>query len=174
MLGAILCLKATAVLALDQFEFMKIVILTREEYRRAENDFKKAPLRAERKKALCNLVGDDHSVVGWIGKLYELRATRDPDGKGNGIIVVDLGREIYLETSRGFWDFNSTLVTPDKPLYQKLGTLVEGQDITFSGNFIIGNSHDCIEEASATESGSMTQPEFEFNFIDISPFKSKN
>ena len=161
----------TPAFAVDQFEFMKTVILAREQYNSADNDFQKAPLRAERKQAICALVGDNSSVTDWFGTLYELSATRSSDGQGKGKMVVDLGYRIYLQTA-DFWDFSDTQVETTDPLYLKLGALVEGSEIKFSGIFIKSDSSpDCIDEMSLTERGSMNSPEFVFKFTDISQAK---
>ena len=72
-------------------------------------------------------------VSGWTGTVYKISS----NGDGYGILEVTLSEDAWLETmNNSFSDSDvHTLITPNSPLYAVLGTLKEGDKVTFSGTF---------------------------------------
>jgi hypothetical protein len=53
-------------------------------------------------------------------------------------------------------------------MYRQLVSMKKGDRVIFSGSFLPSDS-DCITEASITQSGSMTDPEFIVRFTQVRP-----
>jgi len=135
------------------------------QYDAAPNELKKSALRTDRAAQIKAALGENTKVSNWVGILTEMSTT------GDGMAAI----EVALASSKAVlktWNndvsdtFSGTLIAQDSPLYKALAEFNEGQLIDFSGEFITGDP-DFIREASLTERGSMTEPEFIFRFTDI-------
>ena len=62
--------------------------------------------------------------------------------------------------------FDETLIENGSELYNAIADLSKGDKVVFSGTFA-SDERDFIREASVTERGSMTDPEFILKFSDV-------
>jgi hypothetical protein len=151
----------------DQTAFTNAIITAREAYESAENDLAKGGARPKRGKAICEVVTAP-DVKDWRGTVYKLST----NGEGWGVLSIELEGDIWVSTwNNSFSDaMYGTLIDPSSDLFNALGSLKEGQEVTFSGSFFKdGVNGDCYSEKSMTMEGSMSQPEFVFTFSAVSP-----
>lgn len=136
-------------------------------YDSANNDFQKGAERVKRAKAICNSL-PSRSAKNWIGTVEDLSSTSD----GYGVLSIRISDHITVSTNNNKFSDSlgtmKTLVMPDSPVFQKMASLSKGQTVMFSGVFAPAQN-DCLEELSITQSGSMSDPEFEMKFTDVSP-----
>ena len=135
-------------------------------YQQAGNDMQKGGSRASRAAALCRAMGNNGAVAGWRGAV----ATLSSNGDGDGVLVITIAPGITVKTwNNGFSDIgDKTLIPSTSALFGKASALHEREKVTFAGHFFSSKT-DCIKEGSATLDGSMTDPEFIFQFRDIAP-----
>ena len=142
----------------DQQKFIDVVESFYQPYRDAgENELKKSRERKNRKKKLKETL-KSLSFKNWIGKIDELGTT----GDGHGYIAIDLsGSDFSIETwNNALSDLGSdTLIKDGTKVYDQMIELKDGDMVNVSGTFIKADK-DYIEEQSASEYGSMTDPEF--------------
>jgi hypothetical protein len=83
------------------------------------------------------------------------------DGKAYISIRLSGSESIVVKTwNNAISDFeDETLINQGTSMYSALSELSERTSVTFSGDFI-PDAKDHIKEASLTEEGSMTEPEF--------------
>ena len=139
----------------------------RDAYNSAKTDFQKGSVRPSRSKEICSLL-ESTKVDNWVGTVANV--TTNSDGKG--VVSIQIGRNAYVTTwNNALSDtFSKTMVEPGTEIYKTLGNLKDKQSVRFSGEFFRSDS-DCIEEQSLTMSGSLTEPEFTFQFSDITPIQ---
>ena len=137
-------------------------------YRAQNNEIRKSAIREERKKQLQMMFMDSREFSNWIGTLTRIGTNSD----GHAEVVIRCGEPgdfaYTIQNMSGLINLG-TLIEKNTLLYKKLGQLQEGQRVHFSGKFESGEN-DFINELSLTEGGSMSEPEFEASFSDISPF----
>ncbi len=88
---------------------------------------------------------------------------------GDAAIVIQLPRSsIRVRTwNNTFSDvLGATLIKHGSSLYNQIAVLSKGNAVKFEGSFLI-DVRDWVKEASVTENGSMTEPEFLFRFADV-------
>lgn len=151
----------------NQARFTELVDQARRSYTAAPHELAKTQIRAARAQQLCATIfprDASLSVTGWVGIIEKITST----GNGAGGLSVRISRDMHVRTHvEGVGDIGyATLIQPKTVLYEKLMAARNNQPVQFSGNFFKG-SRDCIREASLTENGSMTEPEFIFKFSDI-------
>ena len=127
----------------------------------------KGAVRPARATAICSLLRSAQAKD-WIGTVATLSSTND----GKGVLAVQLSDRVTLSTTNnGFSESLSdlkTLIPVGSAVQTQAMALHTGQHVRFSGNF--AHSHDdCLEEASLTVDGSMSNPEFLFRFSDVQP-----
>jgi len=146
-----------------QAGFITAVGNSRERFNSAPNELIAAGVRADRRKAICNIL-DTRKVEDWHGHLIRLST----NSGGAGILAVAIGSDIQLTTwSNSFSDISAqTLISPSDPLYAAASMLTVGDAIVFSGRFF-SSPQDCVDEQSLTIRGSMNEPEFTFRFSSI-------
>ena len=133
-------------------------------YKSASNELQKSSLRTQRAKELEGLVRD-RNISGWVGTLREMTTTSG----GDAAIVIQLPRSsIRVRTwNNTFSDvLGATLIKHGSSLYNQIAVLSKGNAVKFEGSFLI-DVRDWVKEASVTENGSMTEPEFLFRFADV-------
>lgn len=161
----------TATLAADippqEARLISIVSDSSSGYDSANNDFQKGAERVKRAKAICNSI-PSRSAKNWVGTVEDLSSTSD----GYGVLSIRISDHITVSTNNNKLSDSlgtlKTLVVPDSPVFQKMANLSKGQKVIFSGVFAPAQN-DCLEELSITQSGSMSDPEFEIRFTDVSP-----
>jgi hypothetical protein len=118
---------------------------------------------AERTSELKKVLGDGR-IENWNGWIKYIQVEKE------GVrLDVELSCNTRLQTP------SDLIIKIDTPLYEALRRFHERSPIVFSGNFIICSKNDgCgdfhnmyYRERSITQSGSMDEPEFRFEFRDI-------
>jgi hypothetical protein len=154
--------------------FVQAVAAARGEFNSGANDMAKGAARVHRAQALCHLLDPDERSVRlpglkipiekWTGKVVTLSSNND----GKGVLGVTIGHDIMIKTwNNGLSDISDdTLIDPDSDVGKHAMTMSEGQWVTFSGGFVT-DKNDCIQEKSLTQEGSMTKPEFIFQFSAV-------
>ena len=121
--------------------------------------------RQKRAALICQTI-TGLQVTDWIGTVDKIDSTIT-GGAVLSIAVlanVDFGTAPNALSNIG----NNTLISPDLPLFQTIGTLQVGQKVRFSGQ-LFSSPTDCIQEASVTDTGSMQNPLFITRFISLTP-----
>jgi hypothetical protein len=142
--------------------FVSLITSFQGRYRGAPNEFQQSTLRRERAAELARIL-PGRSIERWIGKVSSMSTTRS----GGGTLAVN-----PLEYRSGTWSAgmlsNGTSIPSGSPLYQEISGLSVGQKVIFDGAFGSGKV-DYLDETSLTELGSMTDPEFVFEFTAVRP-----
>jgi hypothetical protein len=124
--------------------------------------------KASEKRAdqMCAALPKDLTVTNWVGEVATVDTT---SGGDSGVLDVRIADGINLTTwNNGVSDAgDGTLIDPDSALYDTLATLEEGDEVTFSGQFVSDDS-DCVREQSLFETNSMEHPAFVFQFTAVS------
>jgi len=137
------------------------------QYEAAPNDLKKSALRTERAHAIASILSRYGSPHRWIGTITDVGTNSD----GKAYVSIKLGgSEVIVKTwNNAVSDIeDETLISQGTKMYSVLSELSEGSIITFSGDFI-ADAKDHIREASLTEAGSMSEPEFLIRLRTIKP-----
>jgi hypothetical protein len=138
-------------------------------YNAADTEIRKTNVRFERKDAIARYFSTSGSLQfqEWVGQIEQLRTESD----GEAALAIKLkGSETVIKTwNNSFSDSSShTMISRDDGLYSSLANIRVGEEVTVSGTFLLNPSKpDYVEEASMTESGSMTSPEFIVRFTQI-------
>ena len=141
----------------DQTDFVRIVESFFEPYKQAPNDLKKSALRADRRTALEKNV-PSRTATDWVGSIKSMRTASS--GEAHISLQLAGSKAIILK--------NRTGIENGSPLYSAISTLSKGDLVRFCAAFKPGdNKLDFIEEASLTEAGSMTEPEFVVTFSSM-------
>jgi hypothetical protein len=133
-------------------------------YAAAPNDMAKGALRPQRAAAICAL--NLRSVSGWYGEV----STLSSNNEGKGVLAVTIADGLTIRTTNNSFSDQlasiQTLIPIGSNVQTQAMALKKGDVVRFSGRF--GSKHsDCLEETSLTMGGSMTEPEFLFQFSDI-------
>lgn len=147
----------------QQAAFLKVVEEGQRAFKAAENDFQRGATRPARSQAICNALGSV-TVSNWIGRVSRLSTNSD----GLGVLGIDIGSKILATTwNNKLSDMSAdSLIGPNTAIYQRMGSLKNGDLVRFSGSFVRGGV-DCIQEQSLTIRGSMVDPEFTFVFRSL-------
>lgn len=153
------------ILPASQVKFIEKVEFFYSLYREAPNELKKSALRTQRKQVISNLLSN-RKVSGWIGTLEDMQT--NSEGKAFIEIKLEGAKSITIKTWNNLLSdvFDNTLIENGTELYNAISNLTEGDLIIFNGTFISDDS-DYIKEASITERGSMTDPEFIMKFTNV-------
>ena len=150
----------------DQAQFLEAVAQGKEAHRAAGSDkFAQGAARPARRQAICQTAaGQTLRVSGWVGQV----ATRSTNSEGKGVLSIQVAPDVFLTTyNNAFSDIRfRTLIEPGTQVFNEMANLRTGDWVIFSGRFF-ANPTDCVEETSLTLRGSMTSPEFLFQFLEI-------
>jgi hypothetical protein len=166
--GAAATVASPVISGIDQQKaFIAVVQQARQAYNGAANDMQKGGIRAGRKDAICKLL-PSMSVENWQGEIYQLSSNSD----GKGVVGITIGPDIYIKTwNNALSDIEGhTLLDPESAPFKNLSLMKKGDWVKFSGSFL-SSDVDCVREGSLTQRGSMTQPEFIFQFAAASAEK---
>ena len=148
-------------------KFIDIINEGIESYNAAEYDsFKEQKARKTRKDKIEQLLGDDRSIIGWLGIVEKITITGDDDEAYLTIVITD---NFSMKTWSGS-DEEDTLVRKGSSAFEDLFSLEIGMPVIFSGEFL-SSEKDFIKELSWTRGGSMQEPEFAFRFFSIMPYE---
>ncbi|MGH9572637.1 MAG: hypothetical protein ACRD40_03785 [Candidatus Acidiferrales bacterium] len=150
----------------EESEFIKTITAFQTSYGNLANEFQKSAARKQRAEDIAEILST-RSVNGWVGQVSAMHTTSD--GRGVLSIRLPVATHIEVETmNNGLSDIgDNTLIPQGSPLYNQISGLSVGDEVTFGGRFGSGEM-DYIEEASLTEEGSMTEPDFVFTFANVS------
>ncbi len=143
----------------DPSVFGSIVKEHRAEYAAGTTEIQMTRARIKRGQRLCEL--GSAQAVAWVGNVVEVTSESD----GNAGLVVDLGNDITLKSFGALFGAG-TMKDPTSAVYETLISLNPGDTVEFSGQFQ-SEKKDCFRELSLTERGSMTEPEYEFDFVEV-------
>jgi hypothetical protein len=148
----------------DESAVLEIVEAAMSRYKTGQNDMQRGAARPIRGQSICSVL-PSRRARNWIGTVTKLST----NGDGKGVLHVQVAPDIYVQTwNNALSDtFDKTLIDPQTALFRTVSQLREGQKVRFSGSFA-SSEIDCIEEASMTMQGSITQPEFIFKFDTVS------
>jgi hypothetical protein len=151
----------------DQQAFRDVIVTAREAYDAATNDLAKGGQRPKRAEAICEVV-PSKKIKDWTGTVYDLST----NGDGLGVLSIEMEGDIWISTwNNALSDISyDTLIDSNSDLFSALAELSEGQQVIFSGSFFKEDqASDCYKEKSMSMSGSMSQPEFVFDFSSVTP-----
>ena len=138
-------------------------------YNSADTEVRKTNVRFERKDAIVQYFSRSGSLrfQEWVGEIRRL--TTESDGKAHVSIKLKGSNTIIENWNNSLSDFSSdTMISRGDALYRSLMDVKDGDEVTVSGTFIVeGGGQDYVREASVTEEGSMTSPEFIVRFSQI-------
>jgi len=149
----------------DETEFISALENGYNGYLAAPNELVQGGTRASRKEDICKTLNSD-LISNWVGEVKKLDSTSN----GEGILIVSLpGSRAKVKNGTNIKDLDvrGAYISPDSELFNKVASLRIGQKIIFSGKFY-SNKVDCVWGTSFTLKGSMEEPEFMFNFTDVS------
>jgi hypothetical protein len=145
-------------------KFISIIRSANNQYGNGANDMQKGAARPWRAQQLCDVFRSMFQINNWIGQVSELSS----NGDGKGVLSLTLAPEITV----GTWNnslsdiMDNTLIDPKSSLFTKAAALKVGEWISFSGTFPRADV-DCVKESSLTLDGSITSPNFVFQFSDV-------
>jgi hypothetical protein len=145
---------------MDEMALIHAVGDARVKYNDGQTDFQRGATRPERRMAICNAL-TAMRAKDWLGTVATLSTNSD----GMGVLGVRIGKSITVTTwNNALSDYSDhTLITAGSAVYGRLASLKVGDTVKFSGYFVQSDT-DCIRESSITLGGSMTDPEFIFQF----------
>lgn len=148
----------------DQVSFIAVINDYAEGFRKVTNELQASSLRDQRRLAIAQTLDSTLRVRGWTGELTRL----ETNSEGNAIIAVRLSPAVKIVTwSNALSDLtHGTLIKKGTPLYDKLSQMAVGKRVSITGQFI-QSDRDGIWETSITLRGSMTNPNFLFQFDGI-------
>lgn len=147
----------------EQRKLIELAQRMRQKYSVARNEIQKSQVRDERRMLLAQ-AGIPFRVAGWTGQLVEL----DTNSDGLGIVRILMAPNVSVGTwNNAISDIgDQTLIQKNSPVYRKLAELQIGENVSFSGSFVM-SQEDHFKEVSITQDGSMEDPAFLFRFEDI-------
>jgi hypothetical protein len=145
----------------DEIGFIKVIEDAYSQYKSAGNDLEKSSIRTSRGKSIEAVLSGDYSIVGWLGQIESMKTNREGDAN---ISVGLLKSTATLESSS--WD-DKTLIKHNSRLYNTIAKMSEGDTVVFAGIFLPSDKFSFVKEKSISEYGSMSSPEFSFQFISI-------
>jgi hypothetical protein len=134
------------------------------------NQIRQDEVRTQRGASLCQQVFQNGvSVSSWIGTVKAVR-TSSVDGKAS--LQVDVTDSVTLETDdEGFLlrilGTDPTLIPKGSVIYNTLADTAIGDKVQFFGSFVRATNNDCVVEKSVTTQGSLSQPEYLFQFASL-------
>jgi hypothetical protein len=150
----------------DEISFISAIESFKSLYEQAPNEFKKSSVRTQRAQRIAEIVAS-LEINGWIGTVSSMETTSD----GRGVLSVKLPSSVSINVetmNNGLSDVGTdSLIPQGSKVYKEVASMAVGDEISFSGRFAAHES-DYIEEASVTEEGSMTDPDFIFTFSEVS------
>jgi hypothetical protein len=168
------------------------VLAANDDFRQVEQEHRKTNVRVERKEAIANYFSASGRLrfQEWSGEVADTFPYEDLDGTESAYLAVKLtGTDILLKTAGGskvldamilekavennqadlFSPSPNTMISRNDVLYRSLMNIKKGDEVVVSGIFLLkNNGDDYLYEASLTEKGSMTNPEFFVKFTQIS------
>lgn len=138
-------------------------------YNAADTEIRKTNVRFERKHSILQYFAGSGSLrfQGWVGEVSKLTTESD----GEAYVSIKLrGAKTVIETWNNSFSDSSpkTMISRSDAIYPSLMDIKEGNEVTVSGAFIAdGVGQDYVREASLTEDGAMTSPEFIVRFSQI-------
>ena len=143
-------------------QYIRTVNRYQEKYKTAkdegQNEVKLSQLRNDRKNAIMQALSEQTGGAGgWLGTLTRLQT----GGDGAASLQVTMACALPIMLSN-----TGALIPRESPLYARLANFDKGKKVLFSGRFFPGEQ-DALAELSFTEGGSMTSPEFRFEFTEI-------
>jgi hypothetical protein len=146
-------------------DFVDEVEEARDDFKRAANDMAGGGIRYQRKGKICSALGGNR-IEGWKGIIKSLSSSSD----GQGVLEILISDHVTVKTFNNqlsdSLSSTPTLIRPGSSLFQTVSGMKEGDLVTFSGTFLPDEA-DCVKEGSLTLAGSMTQPEFIFQFSSV-------
>ncbi len=138
-------------------------------YNSADTEVRKTNVRFERKNAIIHYFSRSGGLrfQGWVGELQDLRT--ESDGKASFSVKLKGSETAIVTWNNSLSDIGSnTMISRNDALYPALMDIKNGDEVTVSGTFVVeGVGQDYVREASLTEDGSMTSPEFIVRFSQI-------
>jgi hypothetical protein len=127
------------------------------------NEFAVVNARKQRGRKICALM-PALKATNWVGEVEDASTELGGD---SGVLMLRLTDDIAAGTwNNSLSDIDAnTLIKPSSSLYNKLGNLSEGDEVTFSGRFVRGP--DCLEEQSVVDKNGVLTPDFTFRFSSI-------
>jgi len=145
----------------DEAAFISINQDAKHRWQDALNDIQREPIPNARNMALCAVPVNVSEWTGHVGRVGTYL------GSNQASLSVALVPNITLRTEGDLQNKGSKIQRGTR-LFDAVSKLAAGQSVTFSGYFIKGDKT-CLQETSLTNSGSLTDPEFQFVFRDIRP-----
>lgn len=144
-------------------------------YKSADTEVRKTNVRFERKTAIIQYFSRSGGLRfhGWVGELQDLRT--ESDGRASFSVKLKGSKTAITTWNNSLSDsWSNTMISRNDALYPSLMYIKNGDEVTVSGTFIVeGMGQDYIREASLTEDGSMTSPEFIVRFSQISKYMKR-
>ena len=127
------------------------------------NEIAVVKARKKRGRDICALM-PALKATNWVGEVEDASTELGGD---SGVLALRLTDDIAVQTwNNSSSDIGSnTLISPSSSLYDKLGSLSEGDEVTFSGRFV--RAPDCLEEQSLVDENGVLTPDFSFKFSSI-------
>jgi hypothetical protein len=147
----------------QQQQFIGLIEDAKTKAEDADNDFQRRLPLTSRDKAICKLL-KSKTIEDWTGEVKELNT----NGDGLGVLAIEIADGVAVSTwNNALSDFqDNTLIQTDSPLFATMGTLNEGDQVTFSGKFA-SDPESCISEQSITDNGSTQTPTFTMKFSKV-------
>jgi hypothetical protein len=147
----------------NEKEFILSVQQGQAAFRSAPNEMAQGGTRSKRRIAICESL-PQISVSDWVGRIDMLSSNSD----GKGVLEISLAPDIRVKTwNNDLSDSGShTLIDPSSSLFGTVSQMRKGDQVVFSGVFFPSDV-DCVKETSIGLEGSMTDPEFLFQFLSV-------
>lgn len=147
----------------DEAGVIKAVEVARGVYDTGDNDMAKGASRPQRASQICAAL-PQKTVSDWVGTVYDLSSNNE----GKGVLSIAIDNKIYVTTwNNSLSDIaDHTLIDPSSEVFRDASKLHKGQVVRFSGSFI-EDATDCVKESSMSLSGSISEPEFVFQFASV-------
>ena len=147
----------------DESSFVEAIERWGSVYAEAPNDIARVGMRKSRRDAICAAIGYTR-VTGWLGTIKEIGTSLNDQGT----LTVALPEKGVLGTWSGIFSDgdNRTLIPKNSQLFRALAAMRVGTLIRFDGSFL-ASERDCVKERSVTEAGSMSDPDFVFQFTHV-------
>lgn len=137
------------------------------------NDMRDAAIREHRADAICALLrapidGNFTGTIAHVGLASLPNMKRQIDAYIEVRLAPHLEFTTPVEDPLGN---GTSMLAPGSKVYREVEGLQKGDAVAFAGVFTLSGK-DCLPETSLTEDGSMTDPEFLFDFTEIKQVSS--
>ncbi len=149
-----------------QLAFSALIERSKEQYLKADTDFKKSEAVKEFQTALAKAYEADPGFADWVCQVSQVRVEDLLISGPIAILTVDCGTFDLFNLDTAVVGKPDHAVTEGTPAYNLVTGLGKGDLILVSGNFV-KDSDSGIKEASVTEAGKLTHPEFVVRFTNI-------